>query len=258
MNRIQNKLALLTGASSGFGQACARRFAADGANLVLWARRYDRLQSIKIELETDHGIDVRIDAVDVRDRKTVLDTAAQLVGAGVIPDILVNNAGLASGLGKIHEGDFEDWDRMIDTNVKGLLNVTRALLPAMVKRNSGHVVNIGSIAGRIAYPMGNVYNASKFAVKALNDAMNIDLLGTNIRVSTVDPGAADTEFSQVRFHGDEKKAAAVYNGFEPLKAEDIAETVCYIVNRPEHVNITDVVIMPTAQRNPYLLHREEK
>ncbi len=258
MNRIQNKLALVTGASSGFGQACARKLAAEGANLVLWARRYDRLQSLKSELESEYGIDVRIDAVDVRERKTVLDTAANLVSAGIVPDILVNNAGLASGLGKIHEGDFEDWDRMIDTNVKGLLNVTRALLPAMVERNSGHVVNIGSIAGRVAYPMGNVYNASKFAVKALNDAMNIDLLGTNIRVSIVDPGAADTEFSQVRFHGDQEKAAAVYTGFEPLQADDIAETVCYIVNRPEHVNITDVVIMPTAQRNPYLLHREEK
>jgi hypothetical protein len=145
---------------------------------------------------------------------------------------------------------------MIDTNVKGLLNVTRAVLPAMVERNSGHVVNIGSIAGRIAYPMGNVYNASKFAVRALNDAMNIDLLGTSIRVSTIDPGAANTEFSRVRFHGDERKAAGVYEGFEPLTADDIADAVCYVVNAPDHVNITDMVIMPTAQRNPYLLHRE--
>ncbi len=258
MNRIKNKTALVTGASSGFGEACARLFAADGARLVLWARRLDRLETLKQALESEHGGSVRIDTVDVRDRQRVLEVAEELITEGLVPDILVNNAGLASGLGKIHEGDFEDWDRMIDTNVKGLLNVTRALLPAMVERNTGHVVNIGSIAGRVAYPLGNVYNASKFAVKALNDAMNIDLFGTNLRVSTVDPGAANTEFSQVRFHGDKEKADSVYTGFKPLEALDIAETVRYVVNAPEHVNITDVVIMPTAQRNPYLLHREPK
>jgi NADP-dependent 3-hydroxy acid dehydrogenase YdfG len=258
MNRIRNKLVLITGASSGFGRACARLFAADGANLVLWARRLDRLERLQEQLRESNGVEVRIDAVDVRDRQCVLDTAADLLEKGRAPDVLVNNAGLASGLDRIHEGDFEDWDRMIDTNVKGLLNVTRAILPAMVERNSGHVVNIGSIAGRVAYPMGNVYNASKFAVKALNDAMNIDLLGTNIRVSTVDPGAANTEFSRVRFHGDAEKADGVYDGFEPLQAEDIADAVRYIVGAPAHVNITDMVIMPTAQRNPYLLHREGK
>jgi len=169
---------------------------------------------------------------------------------------LVNNAGLASGLDTIFEGDFEDWDRMIDTNVKGLLNVTRAILPSMVQRDSGHVINIGSVAGRITYPKGNVYNATKFAVRALNEAMNIDLVGTRIRMSTVDPGAANTEFSDVRFHGDEEKAQAVYNGFEPLTAVDVADAVMYIAGTPEHVNITELVIMPTAQRNPYILHRE--
>jgi NADP-dependent 3-hydroxy acid dehydrogenase YdfG len=158
-------------------------------------------------------------------------------------------------LAKIHEGDFEDWDRMIDTNIKGLLNVTRAVLPMMVERNRGHVVNIGSVAGRMAYPKGNVYNASKFAVRALNDAMNIDLFGTNIRVSTVDPGAAETEFSEVRLHGDKERAKAVYDGFEPLTAVDVADAVRYVVNAPDHVSITDLVIMPTAQRNPYLIHR---
>jgi NADP-dependent 3-hydroxy acid dehydrogenase YdfG len=258
MNRIRNKRVLITGASSGFGRACARLFAADGADLVLWARRLDRLEQLQEQLKESGGVEVRIDAVDVRDRQRVLDTAADLIEKGQVPDVLVNNAGLASGLDKIHEGDFEDWDRMIDTNVKGLLNVTRAVLPAMVDRNSGHIVNIGSIAGRVAYPMGNVYNASKFAVKALNDAMNIDLLGTNIRVSTVDPGAANTEFSLVRFHGDAEKADGVYEGFEPLRAEDVADAVRYIVGAPPHVNITDMVIMPTAQRNPYLLHREGK
>jgi len=180
-----------------------------------------------------------------------------MADAGVSPDILVNNAGLASGLSTIFEGDFDDWDRMIDTNVKGLLNVTRAVLPLMVERDSGHVVNIGSVAGRVAYPKGNVYNATKFAVRALNDAMNIDLVGTRIRVCTVDPGAADTEFSKVRFHGDGERARGVYKGFTPLSAGDVADAVMYVAGTPEHVNITDVVIMPTAQRNPYLLHREE-
>jgi serine 3-dehydrogenase len=220
--------------------------------MILWARRFDRLVALKKELEDANGVEVRIDEVDVRDRTAV----EKLAGEIETPDILVNNAGLASGLDKIYEGDFEDWDRMIDTNVKGLLNVTRFVLPGMVERNSGHVVNIGSIAGRVAYPLGNVYNASKFAVKALNDAMNIDLAGTNIRVSTVDPGAAETEFSEVRFHGDKKRAEQVYVGFKPLSAGDVADAVLYIVNAPDHVNITDLVIMPTAQRNPYIIHRE--
>lgn len=256
MNRIKDKWVLITGASSGFGEACASAFAEYGADLILWARRYERLEELKDRLAGKHGVDVRIDCVDVRDRNAVLAVAAELTAAGIVPDVLVNNAGLASGLDKIHEGDFEDWDRMIDTNVKGLLNVTRAVLPMMVERNRGHVVNIGSVAGRVAYPMGNVYNATKFAVRALNDAMNIDLLGTNIRVSTVDPGAAETEFSEVRFQGDKERARTVYAGFEPLTAVDVADAVRYIVNAPDHVNITDLVIMPTAQRNPYLIHRE--
>lgn len=256
MNRIKDKRALITGATSGFGEACARGFAAGGANLVLWARRQDRLEKLKSELESQHGVAVRIDVVDVRDREAVLALGEDLSSAGAAPDILVNNAGLASGLGTVQEGDFDDWDRMIDTNVKGLLNVSRAILPAMVERNSGHVVNIGSIAGRVVYPKGNVYNATKFAVRALNEAMNIDLFETNIRVCSVDPGAAETEFSEVRFHGDKERAKKVYDGFEPLSAADVADAVLYVVNTPEHVNITDLVIMPTAQRNPYLIRRE--
>jgi serine 3-dehydrogenase len=256
MSRFDNKLVLITGASSGFGEACARGFASEGANLVLWARRLPRLQKLKDELADRHGVTVRTDQVDVRDRERVLALGLELAGEGSVPDILVNNAGLASGLDKIHEGDFDDWDRMIDTNVKGLLNVTRAILPNMVERNTGHVINIGSVAGRIAYPMGNVYNASKFAVRALNDAMNIDLVGTHIRVSTVDPGAATTEFSEVRFHGDKDRARTVYQGFDPLTAEDVADAILYVAGTPEHVNITDLVIMPTAQRNPYILHKE--
>jgi NADP-dependent 3-hydroxy acid dehydrogenase YdfG len=256
MNRVENKLALVTGASSGFGEACARGFAALGARLILWARRRDRLESLKSELEERHGVSVRIDEVDVRDRQRVLALGAELAAAGQVPDILVNNAGLAAGLSVVHDGDFDDWDRMIDTNLKGLLNVTRAVLPGMVKRNTGHVVNIGSVAGHVAYPKGNVYNATKFAVRGLSDAINIDLFHTNIRVSSVDPGAAETEFSEVRFHGDKNKAKTVYDGFAPLAAQDVADAVLYVVNTPDHVNVTNLVIMPTAQRNPYLIRRE--
>jgi len=256
MNRVENKLIMITGASAGFGEACARCFASYGARLVLWARREDRLRQLASEIEKQSGVSIRIDAVDVRDREQVLAAVERLRADDAVPDVLVNNAGLASGLDKLHEGDYEDWDRMIDTNVKGLLNVSREVIPHMVERNSGHVVNIGSIAGHIVYPKGNVYNATKFAVRALTEGMNIDLLGTKIRVSSVDPGAADTEFSLVRFHGDAERARTVYNGFDPLTAEDVADAVYYVVNAPQHVTISDLVILPTAQRNPYLIERE--
>jgi NADP-dependent 3-hydroxy acid dehydrogenase YdfG len=258
MSRFDGKRVLITGASSGFGEACARKFAAEGASLVLWARRSERLETLEVELSDLNGAGVRTDKLDVRDRERVLALGRELVDSDSVPDILVNNAGLAAGLDNIHEGDFEDWDRMIDTNVKGLLNVTRAILPAMVERNAGHVINIGSVAGRMAYPKGNVYNASKFAVRALNEAMNLDMVGTRIRVSTIDPGAAATEFSEVRFHGDKGRADSVYTGFVPLTAEDVADAVLYVAGVPEHVNITDLVIMPTAQRNPFVLHREDQ
>jgi serine 3-dehydrogenase len=182
---------------------------------------------------------------------------ATLRETGWIPDVLVNNAGLASGLNPVHEGDYDDWDAMIDTNLKGLLNVTREVLPLMVERDCGHVINIGSVAGYIAYPKGNVYNATKFAVRGLTEAMNVDLFGTRVRMSSVDPGAAETEFSIVRFHGDEERAKHIYDGFQPLTAEDIADAVWYVANAPDHVNVSKLVMLPTAQRNPYLIHREE-
>jgi 3-hydroxy acid dehydrogenase / malonic semialdehyde reductase len=254
VSRIAGRLALITGASSGIGAACARRFAAAGAHLVLWARRRDRLERLGTELGR-HGVTVRIAAVDVRDRAAVTREAQALVGAQAVPDILLNNAGLASGLAKVQEGDPDDWDRMIDTNVKGLLYVTRALLPHMIARGHGHVVNLGSTAGHQVYPMGNVYNATKFAVRALTEAINLDVAGTPIRVSAVDPGYVETEFSEVRFHGDKAKAKAVYQGFRALTAEDIADLIYYIVDLPEHVNITDVIIVPTAQRNIYVVDR---
>ena len=256
VNRIKGKLILITGASSGIGEACARRFAADGATLALWARRLDRLEQLAAELRDRYGGTVRLAQVDVRDRAAVHRAADALVAAGQVPDVLLNNAGLASGLSKIHEGDPDDWDRMIDTNLKGLLYVTRAVLPHMVARRRGHVVNIGSTAGHQTYPMGNVYNATKFGVRALTEGMNLDVAGTPIRISSVDPGFVETEFSDVRFHGDRERAAAVYQGFRPLTADDVADAIAYVVNLPEHVNILDLIIMPTAQRNVYVVDRE--
>jgi len=255
MNRIKGKLILVTGASSGIGEACARRFATEGARLALWARRRARLESLARTLETQHRVVPQLAEVDVRDRAAVNRAAEALVAAGEVPDVLINNAGLASGLSKVHEGDPEDWDRMIDTNLKGLLNVTRAILPHMVARRRGHVVNIGSTAGHQTYPMGNVYNATKFGVRALTEGMNLDVAGTPIRVSEVDPGFVETEFSEVRFHGDRERAKAVYQGFQPLTADDVADTIAYVVNLPEHVNILDLVIVPTAQRNVYVVDR---
>jgi serine 3-dehydrogenase len=255
MNRIRGKLALITGASSGIGLSCARRFAAEGVNLVLWARRRDRLDALAAEL-APHDVSVRIDQVDVRDRAAVNRAAEALLRDGLVPDILLNNAGLAAGLDKLHEGDIDDWDRMIDTNLKGLLYVSRALIPQMVKAGRGHIVNIGSTAGHQVYPMGNVYNASKFGVKALTEGMNVDLAGTPLRVSSVDPGHVRSEFASVRFHGDEDRVKALYQGFKPLSPDDVADVVSYVVNAPEHVNIFDVVVMPTAQRSVHVIHRD--
>jgi len=254
---MKGSLVLITGASAGIGAASARRFAAIGANLVLWARREDRLIELGTELHDAHGVDVHTAAVDVRDREAVNSAAAALLGGIGTPDLLLNNAGLASGLSFVQEGDYEDWDRMIDTNLKGLLYVTRAILPAMVERGTGHVINIGSTAGHQVYPKGNVYNATKFGVKALTEGMNLDVAGTGIRVSSVDPGFVETEFSLVRFHGDEARAEGVYQGFTPLSGDDVADVVLFVATRPAHVNLHDVVLLPTAQRNVYVLDRQE-
>jgi serine 3-dehydrogenase len=254
---MNGSLVLITGASAGIGAASARRFAAAGAHLALWARRKDRLIRLGTELHHRHGVDVHTAAVDVRDREAVNGAAALLLEDVGTPDLLLNNAGLASGMSFLQEGDHEDWDRMIDTNLKGLLNVTRAILPAMVERGTGHVINIGSTAGHQVYPKGNVYNATKFGVKALTEGMNLDVAGTGIRVSSVDPGLVETEFSVVRFHGDEERAGAVYQGFTPLAADDVADVVLFVATRPAHVNVHDVVLLPTAQRNVYVLDRQE-
>jgi serine 3-dehydrogenase len=255
MNRIKDKLILITGASSGIGQACARRFAADGARLILWARRLDRLASLADDLEAAHGGHVHVASVDVRDRDAVNAAATAVVEAGDVPDVLLNNAGLASGFDRLQDGDPRDWDVMIDTNIKGLLNVTRAVLPHMIRHNRGHVVNIGSTAAHLTYPRGNVYAATKFAVRALSDGINLDLAGTPIRVSCIDPGYVQTEFSVVRFHGDEERARKVYDGFRPLSGDDVADAVAYVTNLPEHVNVPDLVLVPTPQRNVYVVDR---
>jgi serine 3-dehydrogenase len=256
MDVIRGKTALVTGASSGIGRACAEMLASEGARLVLVARRLERLEELRAKIGAVNGHEALIRHLDVRDRDDVLKFSGELKGLGISPDILINNAGLSSGLDKLHEGDFEDWDKMIDTNVKGLLNVSRAMIPLMVERGSGHIVNIGSVAGHQVYPGGNVYNATKFAVRALTEGMSIDLLGTRVRVSCVSPGAVQTEFSEVRFHGDRDRAEKVYKGYKPLGAEDIAEAIRYVLKTPEHVNILELVILPTAQRNVYCWDRE--
>ncbi len=255
MNRIHGKLALVTGASSGIGEACARRLAAEGVDLALWARREDRLARLASDLSREHGVSVHLRAVDVRDREAVADAAAALLSQVGPPQILINNAGLAAGLSLIQEGDFQDWDRMVDTNVKGLLNVTRFVLPAMIEAGPGHVINIGSTAGHLVYPKGNVYNATKFAVKALTEAMNVDLAGTDVRASSIDPGFVETEFSAVRFHGDAERAADVYRGLQPLSGDDVADAVVYAANLPPHANILHLILQPTAQRNAYVVDR---
>jgi NADP-dependent 3-hydroxy acid dehydrogenase YdfG len=254
MSRIAGRLALITGASSGIGAACARRFARDGARLVLWARRLERLEALAAELHSAHGTDVRVAGVDVRDRGQV-DAAARALDAA--PDILVNNAGLAAGLDPLHVGDPDDWERMIDTNLKGLLWVSRAILPGMIARGTGHIVNLGSTAGRWVYPRGNVYNATKFGVRALTEAMNLDVAGTGIRVSGVEPGHTETEFAEVRFAGDRERAKATYRGFTPLTGDDIADVIAYVVNLPPHVNILNVLVMPSAQRSMHVIDRTE-
>jgi len=257
MNRIIGRTILISGATSGIGEACARTFASMGARLALCARREGPLFELMKELIREHGVKVRAQTLDVRDRNGVEEWAKDLADQDLLPDVLVNNAGLARGLEPLFAGNVEDWEEMIDTNLKGLLYLTRTFVPGMVKRNRGHVVNIGSTAGRWVYPKGAVYCATKFGVRALTEGLNMDLVGTNVRVSSVDPGMVHTAFSQVRFHGDQERAESVYRGVKPLSAQDIADVVSWVVNAPEHMNVLNVVLMPTAQRHPMVIHRED-
>jgi 3-hydroxy acid dehydrogenase/malonic semialdehyde reductase len=252
MSQVIGKWVLITGATSGIGRACAELFAKNGANLILTGRRSDRLETAQNILIEKYNIKVRTYTFDIREFNEAVKMANDLQASEITPDILINNAGLASGKDKIYEGLISDWEKMIDTNIKGLLYVTRAILPMMVEHSEGHVINIGSTAGHLVYPEGNVYNASKYAVKALNEAINLDLVGTNIRCCSIDPGACETEFSEVRFHGDKNKAAKIYDGYEPLKPADIADAILYVCSAPAHVNITNMIIYPTAQRSAYV------
>lgn len=244
---------LVTGASSGFGEAIARKLAALGQSIIITGRREDRLESLANELRDSHQTKVKVLAFDVRNAQQVAMAARQLEEERMVVEALINNAGLALGVSGIADGELEDWDQMIDTNIKGLLYCTKYFLPLMP--DGGQIVNIGSIAGKEVYPGGNVYCATKHAVDALNRAMRIDLLNRGIRVSQVAPGMAETEFSLVRFKGDQHKASAVYKGLEPLYANDIADAVIFILTRPPHVCINDMVIMASAQASATLVRR---
>ena len=251
---LKDAVVFVTGASSGIGAACAHAFARQGARLVLAARRTDRLDALRDELAAN--VDVRVAGLDVRDEGAVSAAIDALPDDWKSIEVLVNNAGLSRGLGPLHEGQLEDWNEMIDTNVKGLLHVDRAVIPLMVARGRGTVIHIGSIAGRQTYPGGNVYCATKHAVRALSDALRLDLLGSGVRVACVDPGMVQTEFSEVRFHGDRERARAVYRGMTPLTAEDVAEVVIFVSTRPPHVGIAEVLVLPTDQASATQIHRE--
>lgn len=255
MVTLQGRRALITGASSGIGEACARQFAAAGASLILNARRLERLQQLAAELQQTYGCESLLLPFDVRDRPSVESALTTLPRDWQTIDLLINNAGLSRGFDKLQEGSIEDWEEMIDTNVKGLLYVSRTVIPGMVARGQGHIVNVGSIAGRQTYPAGNVYCASKAAVKALSEGLKIDLLGTGVRVSEIQPGLVKTEFSTVRFHGDRPRADAVYQGLVPLSGDDIADIILFMVTRPAHVNISELLVVPTDQATPTLVHR---
>lgn len=253
---LKNKIVFITGASAGIGEACAYAFAKEGANLILTARRLDRLQEIKEEIEDKFSVNVLAEKLDISNRDEVISVIKNLGEQWMNIDILVNNAGLGRGLNKLHEDDPNGWDEMIDTNVKGLLIVTKEVVKTMVRRKRGHVINIGSIAGHQAYPGGSVYCATKHAVHAVTESLRMEMLEHNVKVSTIDPGMVETEFSEVRFYGDKEKAKNVYKGLKPLSAEDIAETVIFCATRPKHVNINEIIIMPSVQATAMVAHRE--
>lgn len=254
MMPLTNKIILITGASSGIGQACARLFAAQGAKLILSARREERLQALQQELKAQYDTESLLLPLDVRQRAQVQQQLANLPSAWQDIDVLINNAGLALDTLTLAEGIEEHWDTMIDTNIKGLLYVTKAVLPAMLARNQGHIVNIGSIAGHEYYPNGNVYAATKHAVHALSKSMRLDMQGSAVRVTEIAPGAVETEFSIVRWN-DSKKADDFYKDFQPLLAEDIADTILFSITRPAHVNIEQLLVMPTVQASANHLFR---
>jgi NADP-dependent 3-hydroxy acid dehydrogenase YdfG len=256
MITIKDKIILITGASSGIGEACAHLFAAHGAKLILAARRIDKIDMLAKTLKESHGSDCISIALDVCQRDAVETTLHALPKSWQSIDILINNAGLALSSDPIQNGSIDNWDTMIDTNIKGLLYVTHTLLPGMLERNRGHIVNIGSIAGQEAYPNGNVYCATKHAVRAISKSLRIDLLGTPLRITEIAPGAVNTEFSSVRWN-DPERAKLFYADFEPLMANDIAESVYFCITRPAHVDIAEMTILPTCQASANHLHRNK-
>jgi 3-hydroxy acid dehydrogenase/malonic semialdehyde reductase len=248
------KTVLITGATSGIGRATARAFAKNNYKVIICGRREDRLAELQDEFSQRTQVHTLL--FDVRDKKSVFDSIASLPDEFKNIDVLINNAGNAHGSDPIQNGNLQDWDDMIDINVKGLLYVSKAVIPQMVDRRSGHIINIGSVAGKEVYPNGNVYCASKFAVDALNQGMRMDLNAYGIRVGAIHPGLVETEFSQVRFKGDAERASNVYKGFDPLKPEDIADIIHFVVSRPYHINITDLIVMPTAQASATIVKRD--
>jgi NADP-dependent 3-hydroxy acid dehydrogenase YdfG len=253
---LKGKIVFITGTSAGIGAATALAFAAEGARLLLAARRVEKLAAVAAEAIQRGAGAVRTISLDVRDHKAVEQAIAALPPEWAAIDVLVNNAGLSRGLEKLYKGSIDDWEEMLDTNVKGLLYVTRAVVPGMVERGRGHVVNLGSTAGELTYPGGAVYCASKAAERAINDGLRQDLLGTPIRVTTVDPGMVETDFSLIRFHGDTERASNVYKGIQPLTPEDVADAIVWATNRPAHVNIARVLLTPVQQANSLLFHRD--
>lgn len=254
-NLVKDRMVFITGASSGIGKACAEQFAHLGASLIITARRSDRLNATAAELSSKYGIQCIPFQLDVRDNEQVEGVFKNLEKQHIEVDILVNNAGLALSSDKLQEGKVSNWDTMIDTNLKGLLYVTRAVLPSMIKKNCGHIINIGSVAGHGCYPSGNVYSATKYAVRAISKSLRLDLFGTAIRVSEVDPGAVETEFSEVRWN-DKEKAKKLYQGFKPLIAEDIADAVIYCATRPLHMNVAELIVFPQAQASLTDIYRQ--
>ncbi|MBW8685445.1 SDR family NAD(P)-dependent oxidoreductase [Chitinophaga rhizophila] len=249
-------IVLVTGATSGFGEACAKKFAANGYDIIITGRRQDRLTALQQQLQQEHNIAVLPLCFDVRDQHTVSEVLNNIPDNWKAIDILINNAGLALGLSSIEDGDIDDWEGMIDTNVKGLLYVSRVIMPWMKARRSGHIINLGSTAAKQVYAKGHVYCATKAAVDAISQGMRIDLLPYRIKVTAVHPGAAETEFSAVRFKGDKEKADSVYKGFQPLSAADVADTIYYCATLPAHVCINDLVITCLQQANAYYFDKE--
>ena len=255
MTNLKNKIVFITGASSGIGKASALKFAESGANILMCARRIEKIQTLADELQKQFKIKAFAFQLDVRNQKKVESVLSGLPTEWKNISVLLNNAGLSRGLDNFQDAKIDDWDEMIDTNVKGLLYVTRAILPGMIERKEGHIINIGSVAGHWAYPKGNVYVGSKFAVNGISQGLKMDLLGTPIRVTSIDPGLVETEFSMVRFHGDTERAKKVYEGLTPLSPEDIADSIVWAATRPAHVNINTIVLMPTDQSSPTMVNR---